>query len=170
VLKQRHAQAQSVVDHGERNLHSHGQVLSPEEVANRVESRRAGVAHNKSEPDAWKRAENLELASGRHMTPQRLKSLEANAKGPNRVTAAAASAQLESTKRQVTARMQTSERLLEGVPTRNQFNRKVAANAPQVASEELRGAGKKDNLSERARMRQRELKHQRYTRKRLYRG
>lgn len=167
-LQERRNQTQRLVDQGESNLRQHGQLLTPGEIADRVEARRAGLASMRSNPNAWKRPENLELA-GKHTTPQQLRALEANAQSTNTATSNKAKTQLKSIENEVTARMRTSERLLEGVPNGNRFDRNVAPSAPKTAAKELRSHGMKNDLRERARQRRRELKHQRYTRKRLYR-
>jgi hypothetical protein len=163
-LKQEHSEAQGVVNHGERNLHAHGQLLSPSEIQDRVEARRSSLARDKVDPGAWKRPENLALANGELITPEKLTRLEGRARHDP-----GARQKLETTRRQVTERMQASERLLQGVPTRNQFDRNTTASAPDVASKHLRDSGKESMLSERAQARRRELKHRRYT-QRMYRG
>jgi hypothetical protein len=172
VLQARHAQAQDVVRHGERNLREHGQVLSPTEVSSRVEARRNSLTSNSGDPNAWKRAENLELASGRRLTPQRLKGLEQEAKHKNPQKAAAARLELDSTRRQVTARMETSERLLQGVPSRNQFDKKRAPGSSATAEQEIsrrpHGRAELDRLAD---TRVHEMKRQRYLRRRhVYRS
>jgi hypothetical protein len=166
VLKDHHSDASSLVQRGERNLREHGQLLSPSEVQNRVEGRRANLAETKSDPHAWKRPENLALADGggKLMTPDRLGQLEKRAPSDP-----AARRELEVTKNQVSERMQASERLLTGVPIRNRFDRNVPASNPAQAASVLHDRGKRSELDAEANRRRGELRtHRRRTR--LYRA
>ena len=169
ALKENHSEARSLVQRGELNLREHGQLLSPAEVQNRIEARRTGLAQTKSDPHAWRRPENLALADGggKLLTPQRIRDLEQQAADPEKHPHARA--ELEATRRQVTERMQSSERLLTGVPVRNRFDRNVPASNPQQAASVLNDRGKRFELDTEADRRRSELRtHRRRTR--LYRA
>ncbi|MGH2833135.1 MAG: hypothetical protein ACRDK2_10210, partial [Solirubrobacteraceae bacterium] len=167
--KATHAASQAIVNHGDRKLQAHGQLLSPAEIGNRIEARRDGLEQRKSTtPNAWKRPENLELAR-KHTTPERVSELEQQAQQPTK-KGRQAQAELQSLKNEVTTRMGVSERLLTGVPTRNQFDRNHSASDPKQAASTLEGEGKKYALDSRAETRLEELRTQRRARTILYRA
>jgi hypothetical protein len=168
VLEERHTAAQDLVSRGERNLREHGQVLSPTDVTNRIEARRSRVTANATDPNAWKRPENLALAA-KHTTPERIQSLERKAQKPAQHPHARE--ELNTTRQQVKARMEASERLLQGIPGRKQFDKRPEPQSPATAERQISrrpsGSAELDSL---ASTRVRELKHQRYVRRHVFRG
>lgn len=160
-LHSEHSEAKARVTHGEKNLHAHGQILSPDELSHRIEARRGSLARNKDDPEAWKRAENLELASGKHLTPDAIERLESRSQQGDRQ----AGIELASLRTEISGRMRSTERLLAGVPTPSQSGRRIPASDTERAASALRDRGKRDALDAAAERRRSELRtHRRRTR------
>jgi hypothetical protein len=168
VLEERHTAARDLVGRGERNLREHGQVLSPTDVTNRIEARRSGLTANATDPNAWKRPENLALAA-KHTTPERIQSLERKAQNPAKHPQARE--ELNSTRQQVKARMEASERLLQGIPGRKQFDKRPEPQSPATAEQQIsRQPHRRAELDRIANTRVRELKHRRYVQRHVFRS
>jgi hypothetical protein len=192
TLQKRHAEAQETVNTGRRNLTQHNSVLSPAELASRVDGRRLAAERAAGDPDAWKRPENLGTvgfrrdaatgalirdSAGTPMTAGRLQALEqrsiaeigkGSSNGP-------ATRDLQTVRREVRGQMEISRGLLGGVPTRNPLNRGPADTAleddgREGAQQVLRDHNYQAQLDHRAAQRRNELRHQRYVRRHIYRG
>jgi hypothetical protein len=163
-LSHLHARSQRVVDHGDRNVQAHGQLLSPAEVENRLEARRTQLARDARDPDAWKRPENLALAP-EAPNPTQLHALERRAAGGD----ATAQARVNEIKGQVTEQMQSSQRLLRGVPAMR-VNGRVRPTSTAVAEQELvKDPATRAELDRRAEVRRQDIHRERY-RRRVFRG
>jgi hypothetical protein len=192
TLQKRHAEAQGTVNTGRRNLAQHNSVLSPAELANRVDGRRLAAERAAGDPDAWKRQENLGTVgfrrdastgalirdrAGTPMTAGRLQALEqrSTAEIGKGTSNGPATRDLQTVRREVRGQMEISRGLLGGVPTRSPLNRGPADTAleddgREGAQQVLRDHNYQAQLDHRATQRRNELRHQRYVRRHIYRG
>jgi hypothetical protein len=192
TLQKRHTEAQGTVNTGRRNLTQHNSVLSPAELANRVDGRRLAAERAAGDPDAWKRQENLGTIgfrrdaatgalirdrAGTPMTAGRLQALEqrSTAEIGKGTSNGPATRDLQTVRREVRGQMEISRGLLGGVPTRSPLNRGTAAPAleddeREGAQQVLRDHNYQAQLDHRAAQRRNDLRHQRYVRRHIYRG
>ncbi len=192
TLQKRHAEAQGVVNAGRRNVEQHNSVLSPAELSNRIEGRRLASERAATDPNAWRRAENLATVgfrrdattgalirdrSGTPVTAGRLQALERRSAAEigQGISNGPATRDLQTVRREVRGQMEIARGLLGGVPTRSPLNR---ANADptlndtgrESAQQVLRNHNHQVQLDRRAAERRGELRHQRYVRRHIYRG
>jgi hypothetical protein len=192
TLQKRHAEAQGVVNAGRRNLAQHNSVLSPTELSNRIEGRRLASERAVTDPNAWKREENLATVgfrrdaasgalvrdrAGAPMTAGRLQALErrSSAEIAKGITGGPATRDLQTVRREVRGQMETSRGLLGGVPVSRPQSR--GAGDPTLKDAERDGAQQvlrehnyQARLDRRAAERRGELRRQRYVRRHIYRG
>ncbi len=192
TLQKRHAEAQGILNTGRRNLAQHNSVLSPADLANRIDGRRLASERAIGDPNAWKRGENLASVgfrrdpatgalvrdrTGTPMTQGRLHALEqrSTAEIGRGMTNGPATRDLQSVRREVRGQMEISRGLLGGVPTRSPLNRGAADLSLKDAGREdaqqvLRDHNYQPQLDRRAAERRDELRQQRYVRRNIYRG
>jgi hypothetical protein len=192
TLQKRHAQAQGIVNTGQRNLAQHNSVLSPAELSNRLEGRRLASERAAADPDAWKREENLATVgfrrdpatgalirdrAGAPMTAGRLQALErrSTTELTRGITGGPATRDLRTVRREVRSQMAISRGLLGGVPDRRRQTRQASDPALKDterdgAQQVLRDHNYQARLDQRAAERRGELRRARYVRHHIYRG
>jgi hypothetical protein len=192
TLQKRYSEAQGALNTGRRNLAQHNSVLSPAELANRIDGRRLATERAADDANAWKRQENLSTVgfrrdaatkalvpdrTGTPMTAGRLQALErrSTAEIGKGMSDGPATRDLQTVRREVRGQMQISRGLLGGVPTRSPLNRGVATeplkdDGREGARQVLHDHNHQTQLDHRAAERRGELRHQRYVRRHIYRG
>lgn len=192
TLQKRHVDAQRVVNTGHGNLAQHKSVLSPTELANRIEGRRLATERASGDPNAWRHQENLSTVGFRRdattgalvrdhtrapLTVGRLQALEQRSRAEisKGTTNGPATRDLQTVRREVRGQMDRSRGLLGGVPKRNPAGRgtpdpALKDDGREGAQQVLRDHHYQTQLDHRAAERRDELRQQRYVRRHIYRG
>jgi len=192
TLQKRQADAQRVVNTGHGNLAQHKSVLSPTELANRIEGRRLATERASGDPNAWRHQENLSTVGFRRdattgalvrdhtrapLTVGRLQALEQRSRAEisKGTTNGPATRDLQTVRREVRGQMDRSRGLLGGIPKRNPAGRgtpdpALKDDGREGAQQVLRDHHYQTQLDHRAAERRDELRQQRYVRRHIYRG